>query len=866
MNDVLQKALSLVERGYEVIPIAPGEKRPALSDWVNIESTAANVRRWWQSPQLARGGIGIRTAHTPAVDLDILDEGMVRELESFIVNSFGDAPARVGRHPKRLLLFAAPKPFLKIASRFYQSPDGRRHRVEILGEGQQFVAYGIHPDTGKPYRWVSLEEPDELDIFDLPDLTPEKANAIIEEFNRLALARGWEAHGLERNTNVDLDPETESLDFLRPKIEVDTEELSACLMAIENPGRDYDLWLQIGMALHHHFDGGETGNELWHTWSEQSDFYDSQYLDRKWESFGRYTGRATTVAFILKLGREERQKKAVAERIDRFESLKNKVFSASSLDMLMREISEEIAKSDLETYHRESLATCIQKHAKTLDAKLPIGEIRDRLAGKTPTDTADGRRTGLRLEVDLAHQVLREHWERGRHLKYFSKMFWEYRAGVWQRAEETVIQRRVLDTIIRLQDVNDERVTALAEMIADSRGDRLNATVSTVSSVIEKLIAEEGNDDPLNLLSKRAPMVINCANVELWFEEDGSMEVCRHDADHHLTSQIGCGYDPNAECPTWDAAIRRVFQSCDDPENVIRHFEEVFGYILQPTRHQAIWVMLKGPGGNGKSFLLEVISNVMGDRAVTASSIADLAGRISSHFTDGLQGKLMLLDDDLKAGTMLPDDWLKKLSEAKLISADPKFARSYTFTARSVPVLLTNQWPSTVDLSEGLRRRAVIFESNHVLNRDEKDPRHLQTILADELPGVLNRLIAGFRRFLRRGQNFDAPAEVQASMQRWSTSSNATALFASEALRKTGSRHDYLPAHVVYDAYHNWVRFHEHNVRELGRNRFYQALEALGFRRVNHSGRHMFAGVILRRVEGVEHVFDNLEDDADQGL
>jgi P4 family phage/plasmid primase-like protien len=343
------------------------------------------------------------------------------------------------------------------------------------------------------------------------------------------------------------------------------------------------------------------------------------------------------------------------------------------------------------------------------------------------------------------------------------------------------------------------------------------------------LVAEEGGDDPLNLSANTAPMVINCANVELWFTANGDMTVKQHDAKHLLTNQIGCEYDENATCPTWDAALGKVFSSCLDPDEVIRHFEEVFGYILQPTRHQATWVMMKGPGGNGKSFLLNIISTLLGEHAVVGASLNEIANGVSAHFTDSLQGKLMLLDDDLKAGTLLPDDWMKKLSEAKLISANPKFGKTYNFTARCIPVILTNAWPNTVDLSDGLRRRAQVFESNHVLTEAEKDPTHARIIRENELPGVLNRLVAAYQRFLRRGERFDPPGECVAAKSNWFTSSNPTALFADLAFTRTAEQADVVKAQDVYDGYFRWMQHWEHNSRALGRNKFYEALNKLGF-------------------------------------
>ena len=44
-----------------------------------------------------------------------------------------------------------------------------RGRAGILGEGQQFVASGIHPDTGKKYVWPGDN---------LTDIAPEKLTEV----------------------------------------------------------------------------------------------------------------------------------------------------------------------------------------------------------------------------------------------------------------------------------------------------------------------------------------------------------------------------------------------------------------------------------------------------------------------------------------------------------------------------------------------------------------------------------------------------------------------------------------------------------------------------------------------------------------
>ena len=64
---------------------------------------------------------------------------------------------RVGMAPKTLLCYRTETPFPKISTDEFTLPGDdptvpgyKWHRVEILAEGQQFVAYGIHPDTLAP--------------------------------------------------------------------------------------------------------------------------------------------------------------------------------------------------------------------------------------------------------------------------------------------------------------------------------------------------------------------------------------------------------------------------------------------------------------------------------------------------------------------------------------------------------------------------------------------------------------------------------------------------------------------------------------------------------------------------------------------
>jgi len=57
------------------------------------------------------------------------------------------------------------------------------------------------------------------------------------------------------------------------------------------------------------------------------------------------------------------------------------------------------------------------------------------------------------------------------------------------------------------------------------------------------------------------------------------------------------------------------------------------------------------------------------------------------------------VEDDMKAGTKLPDGTLKKISEAKTLTGERKFKEPFEFKCRAFPILLCNNIPSLADLT-----------------------------------------------------------------------------------------------------------------------------------------------------------------------
>ena len=182
----------LLEAGFAPIPL--NGKRPVLDDWPNLIAGSADIEQWAQERPSA-ANTGYLTRLTPTLDIDILDPDAAEAVEQLVKDRYGDLGAvlvRVGKPPKRAIPFTTTAPFPKIVASLLD-PNGSEERIELLADGQQCVADGIHPDTGKPYRWLG-GAPGQVRRDELPPIDELEAHELVDDVVDLLI----HGHGYRR--------------------------------------------------------------------------------------------------------------------------------------------------------------------------------------------------------------------------------------------------------------------------------------------------------------------------------------------------------------------------------------------------------------------------------------------------------------------------------------------------------------------------------------------------------------------------------------------------------------------------------------------------------------------------------------------
>jgi hypothetical protein len=245
---------SLHARGYSIVPVAPGTKRPGFYDpgrqqWRARDGWAEYFHRLMNDAELEAAeswpgcNIGVclgSLSGVVALDLDAVGE-LADKLMTVI------PPSPVAKHGAKG--FTRFYRYSGEASRTW-SVDGDT-ALELLSDGRQTVIPpSVHPDTKRPYYWApdSLTDFDPSELPALPDNFADQVAVILDPLRTTSSGGGGqlgdEAQPFELGGD-DIPHLRQALAFLDPRSESN--------------------WVRVGMALK---SIGDVGFDLWDEWSQ----------------------------------------------------------------------------------------------------------------------------------------------------------------------------------------------------------------------------------------------------------------------------------------------------------------------------------------------------------------------------------------------------------------------------------------------------------------------------------------------------------------------------------------------------------------------------------------------------------------------
>lgn len=255
-------------------------------------------------------------------------------------------------------------------------------------------------------------------------------------------------------------------------------------------------------------------------------------------------------------------------------------------------------------------------------------------------------------------------------------------------------------------------------------------------------------------------------------------------------------YHPDApECTTVTDTLKAI--ACDD-DDVVKLLLEAIGncfYMLNSFRGA---VMLYGQSGsNGKSTLLNMVTQLLGRENASFLSLQDTAERF--RLMD-IYGKVVNIGDDIP-DTYFPDSSLfKKLVTGENVMAERKGKDPVSFRPYAKLFFALNNLPPVNDRSRAFFSRILLVPLNNDFSRLDKQDRTLKDrVWSQAEMEYLTRLaMDGLKRLFEQG-DFTRPLCVTRAMAEYQIECNPVLGFLGEYDSVVGK-----PTQKVYADFRSW--------------------------------------------------------------
>jgi P4 family phage/plasmid primase-like protien len=259
---------------------------------------------------------------------------------------------------------------------------------------------------------------------------------------------------------------------------------------------------------------------------------------------------------------------------------------------------------------------------------------------------------------------------------------------------------------------------------------------------IEREFYAEPPTDRINLLNG----ILNIKTLELTPHSEKSMEFL-------WPNQFPHEWNPQAKCPTWN----KVLETCLGSDEAIV-ISEWIGYVCAADTDSQKALLLQGPGGNGKTIVIEVIRFMVGEENCSNITFQDLESRFQPA---GLVGKLLNIDSDVTNRAIPGSQTFMKLVSGKDSMIVEKKFHDPVDNVRPYARLLfsCNPFPRCHNNSEAFWTRWIVlrflkrsFREGQKDHSDHVPATELLARLKAEASGILYQSIMAYRAMLAREQ------------------------------------------------------------------------------------------------------------------
>jgi len=211
------------------------------------------------------------------------------------------------------------------------------------------------------------------------------------------------------------------------------------------------------------------------------------------------------------------------------------------------------------------------------------------------------------------------------------------------------------------------------------------------------------------------------------------------DPDHLITKQLRVAPDRDQPTPVWDQFL---WDSTGGDPALMLFLQAWSGYCLSGDTSEEKFVFIFGPGGNGKSTFVGVLTDILGDYAVVTPVDTFMQRKHAAHPTEiaRLAGVRAVIANEIEENATFNAVRLKELTGGGAVAARFTHKDFFQFKPQFKVTFVGNHQPRIVNVDEAMRRRLILVPFTQTPTRADAT---LKERLVPEYPGILAWAIEG---------------------------------------------------------------------------------------------------------------------------
>lgn len=272
-----------------------------------------------------------------------------------------------------------------------------------------------------------------------------------------------------------------------------------------------------------------------------------------------------------------------------------------------------------------------------------------------------------------------------------------------------------------------------------------------------------------------------------------------------VTHNLPAVYNPRITSHPVEEVYKKIIPDRDTRE----FFFQMVGYSIftKQMSPPAIFVIY-GPGNTGKTALQMAVEALTGSDCISTLDLAQLSG---GYTPAELEDKLINICGETGSGqnretSKVDGELLKRLSDGQAITVRQIYGRPYQLQNRSKLWFITNTLPDFGDTSSGLYRRLYIIPCRH--HQRWEDQIYDKLTEPDAVSWLVNKALAGYRKFIKNGHKFDVSALMLSELKFYKKQEGLMDFFeeyfGTSDSQRLPAMLDGIMAQEIYESYKNY--------------------------------------------------------------